>query len=373
VDGGPARPIGTSAVITVPDLEVGSHTVQLNVSPGCTVEGDNPRSVSVEAGSTVMVAFIISCEPPAPALAMIAFEGYTSTGITGIFVVNPDGTGLENLSPDAGSPVWSPDGRRLLVRSLMEIAVLNADGSDRRQVAGGVITAGHGWSPDGSMIAYVVQHFEEDWLAEDLWVAGADGQSRAMLAEDALQPTWSPDGQRIAFARFSREEELDIRVINVDGTGERALTDPGLSAYEPAWSPDGERIAFTSLGHPGIYTVSPEGTDLQRLSPENARDEGAVWSPDGSMLAFVSYPDQQSPRSGIGVMNRDGSSRQILTTLPGLNAEPDWSPDGSSIVFSNRIQGAGQSEIYVINADGSGLRNVSNMPGTYDLAPDWGP
>jgi Tol biopolymer transport system component len=375
VDGGPANPIGANGSMTIEDLEVGSHTIQLTVPEGCTVEGDNPRTVSVLAGSTVTAAFNISCEPAAPASAMIAFSGFSGTS-SGIFVVNPDGTGLKNLSADTpfdSDPVWSPDGRSLLFRGTFGLYTMNADGSNRRELRGDIAPVEWSWSPDGSRIAFVVQRFEPDWLVEELWLMGADGESMAMLASDAAMPSWSPDGQRIAFGRFPRDGELDIRVINVDGTGETALTDPELAAQEPAWSPDGDRIAFTSLSHPGIYTINLDGTDLQRLSPERARDEGAVWSPDGSMLAFTSRPSDVSVIGGeIGVMNRDGSNRRILTSDPGIDQDPDWSPDGRKIVFMNRIRGQ-QSDIYVMNADGSGLLNVSNMPSTYDVEPDWSP
>jgi TolB protein len=102
----------------------------------------------------------------------------------------------------------------------------------------------------------------------------------------------------------------------------------------------------------------------------------AVWSPDGRHIAFA----RQSPtlpgpccysfRSDIYVMNADGSGTRKLTHNARQNDEPAWSPDGRRIAFVSRRNG--NADVYVMNADGSGQRNLTRDPAK-DLHPSWSP
>ena len=92
-----------------------------------------------------------------------------------------------------------------------------------------------------------------------------------------------------------------------------------------------------------------------------------AWSPDGRKLAFVSRRDGNSE---IYVMNADGSGQENLTQHPASDSHPSWSRDGRKLAFVSRRDG--NSEIYVMNADGSGLRNVTRTPSD-DLGPAWSP
>ena len=92
-----------------------------------------------------------------------------------------------------------------------------------------------------------------------------------------------------------------------------------------------------------------------------------AWSPDGRKLAFVSRRDGNSE---IYVMNADGSAQENLTQHPASDSHPSWSPDGRKLAFVSRRDG--NSDIYVMNADGSGLRNVTRTSSN-DLDPAWSP
>ena len=106
---------------------------------------------------------------------------------------------------------------------------------------------------------------------------------------------------------------------------------------------------------------------LIRSTPTPLDVQTPAWSPDGRKLAFVSRRDGNSE---IYVINADGSGQENLTQHPARDSHPSWSRDGRKLAFVSRRDG--NSEIYVMNADGSGLRNVTRAPSN-DLRPAWSP
>src|SRR5256884_631846 len=154
----------------------------------------------------------------------------------------------------------------------------------------------------------------------DIFVMNADGSNVTQLTSnpfDEYLPLFSPDGSRIVFARCGFI--CQVVVINADGSGERVVTDDG---FPGAWSPDGNRIALggaAGTGIEGIYVVNVDGSGLVRvLDP----DFITVWSPDAGHIAF------ESNRAGdeqIFVMNVDGSDVRQLTFDSGvINTGPHW-------------------------------------------------
>jgi Tol biopolymer transport system component len=149
------------------------------------------------------------------------------------------------------------------------------------------------------------------------------------------------------------------------------------------------KIAFTTYyldGNENIYSIAPDRTGLTRLTDDPGFDDDAAWSPNGRRIAFASnraHPEQAceglSPRCDydIYVMSADGSNVKRLTNSLGSDREPAWSPDGR-IVFSSTRDDAGtvtefaNSELYVMNADGTGQTRITNNPGT-DHQAVWSP
>jgi Tol biopolymer transport system component len=211
-------------------------------------------------------------------------------------------------------------------------------------------------------------------------------------AED-FDPSWSPDGAQIAF-RSHRDGDEEVYLMGADGSNPRNLTSAPGGDYSPAWSPDGEWIAFMSDragGNPNVWVVRPDGTGLRQVTALPGISEYPSWSPDGSRIAFHCTMGRVLP-NGTGdfevcVVNADGSGLVQLTDAPGESKLPDWSPDGGQIAFQTNRDGwptlpdyeppgyepdqVGDYEIYVMNADGSDPRNLTNHPRADDSQPAW--
>jgi Tol biopolymer transport system component len=296
---------------------------------------------------------------------------------------------------DVQAPAWSPDGRTIVFVSWSdgngEIYAMDADSSSPRNLtqdpAQDVRPA---WSPNGRRIAFVTRR---DGNSE-VYVMNADGGEKRNLTRDRANddfPTWSPDGRKLAFVRGRLHGNpvpgLDVRrwdiyrlyVVNADGSGLRRLslrvpegtpeTTGPQRGGQLVWSADGRTIYF------GRYLVRTDGSGARRLPYIPL---SAVWSPDGRRIASARTPDwcRTGPRpcyssqSDIYVMNADGSETRKLTHNARQNAEPAWSPDGRRIAF--RSTRNGNRDIYVMNADGTGKRNLTRNA-AWDSRPSWSP
>jgi Tol biopolymer transport system component/CubicO group peptidase (beta-lactamase class C family) len=285
-----------------------------------------------------------------------------------LFVGNADGSGQRRLLLDV-SPVayaWSPDGGRIAFESRRdgnsEIYVMNVDGSGlRRLTRNAAYDALPAWSPDGRTIAFVRWRRGD---AGDIYTMSADGTAQRRLTGGASHdnaPAWSPGGRTIVFeGRLDGDSE--IYVVNADGSGLRNLTHNAFPDEDPAWSPDGRKIAFANRSHGirDIYVMNADGSQRRSLTHDLGGARSPVWSPDGREIAF-----ERTLASGGGgrlyahfdvyAVHADGCGQPRPLTKDGR--QPRWSLDGRMIAFVSSHDG--NPEIYVMNADGSGQRNMT--------------
>jgi Tol biopolymer transport system component len=186
---------------------------------------------------------------------------------------------------------------------------------------------------------------------------------------------------RIAFVGVS-DNDYVIDVVNSDGTGWRTLTQPGAwGEYDlgPAWSPDGNRIAFLRYSHldedgMGDYELFVTGSDGSNPSSFTQAKGAAnpAWSPDGEFIAFDRAENEHGAfRSHIFVIGADGTGERRITEHPLNDYSPAWSPDGSRLVFE-RYAPDGEVDIYTIASDGTELRQLTQTSG-YDGEAAWSP
>ena len=208
---------------------------------------------------------------------------------------------------------------------------------------------------------------------------------------------------RIAFTRYvdASRSSGSIYTVDANGKNEHRVTraPAGARDTQPDWSRDGSLIVFERQYEDRdweTYSVRPDGSKLTKIDPgcpddpdaEICEVSGPALSPDGTRIAFFhAYPREKLVRGeawievgAIAVMNRDGSGMRQLTQLTKPTSSEDinpfWSPTGKQIGFervNSTAKPIGRQAIFVINADGSGVRRVT--PWNMDAGdhPDWSP
>jgi TolB protein len=278
------------------------------------------------AGSPLMPL----CEPAAgmqlpPEPHLVFQSGHEGT--LHIYTMNSDGSGLRRLT-EAGPnsrPAWSPDGAMIAFVSSrdgqQEIYLMEGDGGAQRNLTNHPAPDRFpSWSPDGQWLAFDSQRGEENMM--QLFAMRADGSELRQLTahrSNSGQPRWAPRGSRILFAS-DRGGWAQLYVANGDGSAVRVLTHEGSNQFG-AWSPDGMHVVFEGtremqygvLGNFQIYRVGTGGADPTNLSQSSSNDTAPTWSRSGQIY-FVS---DRSGHRELWVMNGDGSGQRQLTDLRG--------------------------------------------------------
>lgn len=290
----------------------------------------------------------------------------------GLSIVKRDGSTSRKLtegSAYARTPAWAPDGRRIAFAGEDDIWIVGTDGTNLRNLTR---TAERkefnpAWSPDGRLIAFVREVRNEYFDRGDIFVMKPSGSGQRNLtrseSSDDTNPVWSPDGRTIAFEDSSSAGSYEILVVAREGGTITDLTHRfGVDEY-PAWSPDGRSIAFRSVrsGFNHLFVMNADGRQPRNVTDVRfaADIRELAWSPDGRAIAFEWMSDYGT--QDIGVVGTGGHARpRNLTRTPAVNeSAPQWSPDGREVLYTANNWGAGVDGVFVMNADGTGKRNLT--------------
>ena len=226
----------------------------------------------------------------------------------------------------------------------------------------------HGLAAQGSRIVF--SHLAFDNF--EIYVMDADGGNRENLSNHPVHdedPDWSPDGTKIAFVS-RRTGEYQIYVMDADGMNQIRLTDGPETNWEPDWSPDGQKIAFSVAPNFNVGVVRHiavmDADGENRMVLENDA-VAPSWSPDGKQIAFVSGRDGDTE---IYVIGADGQGLERVTHdfLGGFS--PSFSPDGRQIAYYAWHEGF--MHIYVVGVDGKNLKRLTHNE-EHHWAPTWSP
>ena len=179
----------------------------------------------------------------------------------------------------------------------------------------------------------------------------------------------------------------ELIIADADGSNPHKLV-PGTEIdHNASFSADGQWVVFTSerSGSADIFRARVDGTAVERLTDSPAFDDQAALSPDGRSLAFVSSRGDGS--TDIYVMDIESREVRNLTNAPGGDFRPSWSPDGLTIAFSSdrgtgfphqdfpnpagRWEHVQAASVYLIQADGTGVRKLTTDPEMMAGSPKW--
>jgi Tol biopolymer transport system component len=261
------------------------------------------------------------------------------------------------------------------VQASNQICIMNADGTGFRRLTTDD-TKQHFYpslSPDGESVIYAA--FVDVNNYEVFEMSIVDGSvirlTNGFGSETA--PEISPDGNYISYTYWNATtKNYQIRIANRNGTDANNI--PGVSGWDPTWSPDGTQILYASdrSGSIQLYKVNRDGSGRKVVTSLPAIRGRSDWSADGQYIVTYSGP---SWNREVFIMNADGTDSRQLTPSGGNSQGPSFSPDGQWVAFTAYFDNYGDDhgcEIYIIRIDGTDLRRLTEND-YCDYQPRWGP
>lgn len=228
-------------------------------------------------------------------------------------------------------------------------------------------------SPDGltGKIVFTCQVFKVQ-SANQVCIMNPDGSGyRRLTTDDTRQHYYaslSPDGQSVVYAAFREAGVYEIYEMSLANGRVRQLTDRLGVLNAPEISPDGKQIVFmhwiAATDRYEVWIMGRDGSKPHRMFDMTAWDP--TWSPDGSQVLFAS---NRGSTNQLWVINADGSGLRQVSSLSDLRGRSDWSAQGQIVTYGG---GSWAREVFLMNADGSDQHRIS-PPGGNSQGPSFSP
>jgi TolB protein len=281
--------------------------------------------------------------PVASAKGWLAYQSVGAGGTDGVFLVRTDGSDDHEIVTEVPGERLHPD-----------------------------------FSRDGKRLAF--DQLASDDVPNQVYVADADGSRARIVAKCRppkcayqWEPAWSPEGKLLAvssgrgFQPAGPPQRFGITIIDVAKGTRRTVVDNAFRLGEnhfPRWSPDGRRLVFwrdrEATGEGAVFVVNVDGSGLRQLTKWKMWAGDPDWSPNRELIVFGTRPLSNFPESGqseLYTIRPNGTGLRRLTNY-GPNGpratQPRWTPDGKAILYTRTTQNGFPRHIYAINADGTG-------------------
>jgi Tol biopolymer transport system component len=270
------------------------------------------------------------------------------------------------VSPAGAKPL---DGRIVYEAFRSGIYTIDPDGTHRTHLVKGDYVYTSRWLPDGSGVSFI--HMVDANLRKTrIEAVDVNGTNRHGLIGAGALPgnnkeiynyAWSPDGSQIALQMWGALYG-SVFVANADGSSMTRLKVGQV--YDPAWSSLDRIVATRNSGR--LITFDPDGGNRVRVT--GALGRAPAWSPDGTEIAFRCGNFRHMD---VCTVNADGSGLVNLTNSPQVDWFSAWSPDGSRIVWSISKKPLSPSNLWRMKTDGSGKTRITATRRIDENNPDW--
>ncbi|MBP1966511.1 TolB family protein [Paenibacillus aceris] len=249
------------------------------------------------------------------------------------------------------APNWTSDGKRLIYNSLGRLYSFDLANRESTLIDSGFAdhcNNDHVLSPDNTQMA-VSHHTQEDGQSR-IYIVPLEGrQPIHPILITPLAPSylhgWSPDGSELAYCA-ERNGQYDIYTIPVTGGVETQLTDSLGLNDGPEYSPDGKHIWFNSVrsGLMQVWRMNSDGSEQTQMTFEESNNWFPHLSPNGEFVAYIAYkkgdvdPGDHPPNKHVEIRlmpSGGGDSRTLVKLFGGqgtINVN-SWSPDSSKLAF----------------------------------------
>jgi dipeptidyl aminopeptidase/acylaminoacyl peptidase len=280
-------------------------------------------------------------------------------------------------------------------------------------------------SPDGLQVVFV-RNFKDIMADRDysnLWISNIDGSRIRQLTQgnqNDYAPRWSNDGKKLAFLSNQQDEKVKLYLMHLDTRESTVLTNSATPPGSVAWSPDDKQLAFTQFvpepkksmltipgkpegaewnaapifidkmnyrsdgvgyinpGNAQIFTLGIDGGTPRQRTFTSHNHGNPIWAKDGKSLFFSANLHEKHEfdplNSEIYHLNLNSGEIKALTSRFGPDAEPILSPDGKRIAytgFDDSFQGYRTTHLYIMNVDGSGIKNLTAELDRDAANPQW--